>query len=173
MKKYSIVLLSLFFITLAHGQRGFGFDLGLGTSKAPMIAVKYYLDKNAASIGGSFQVFNDALGKKQDLVQGSTAIGDGYYYYSFDIGYTRVLSENFSIAGEVSIGTKKHYQNLRDDSAPSGGYHRILSTESVFGGGGFIFYNINETFGIFAGYNSLREATFGLEFRFLSEKLPY
>jgi hypothetical protein len=170
MKKYLILIPSIFFVLLASAQRGFGFDLGMSTSKAPMIAIKYYLDKNAASIGFSYQVFNDALGKEQDLKPGTTAIGDGDYFYSFDIGYTRVLSEKFSIAGEVSIGTRKHYQNLRDDNAPSGGYHRILKTESVIGGGGFVFYNINETFGIFAGYNSLREGTFGVEIRFFHEK---
>lgn len=170
MKKYSVLISFIFFVLLASAQRGFSFDLGMATSKAPMLAVKYYIDKNAPSIGFSYQVFNDALGKSQTLVPGDSAIGDGNYFYSFDIGYTRVLSEKFSIAGEVSIGTRKNYQNIRDDSAPSGGYHRITTTESVIGGGGFVFYNVNETFGIFAGYNSLREGTFGLEVRFFHEK---
>ena len=170
MKKYLVLIPSIFFVLVASAQRGFALDLGMGTSKAPMLAVKYYIDKNAPSIGFSYQVFNDALGKKQDLVPGDSAIGDGNYFYSFDIGYTRVLNEKFSIGGEVSIGTRQHYQNLRDDSAPSGGYHRYLTTESVIGGGGFLFYNINQTFGIFAGYNSLREGTFGLEVRFFQEK---
>ena len=66
MKKYSILLLALFFVMIATSQNGFGLDVGIGTSKAPMIAVKYYFDKNAASIGASYQVFNDALGKKKD-----------------------------------------------------------------------------------------------------------
>jgi hypothetical protein len=170
MKKYLVSIPSIFFVLLTSAQRGFGFDVGMATSKAPMLAVKYYIDKNAPSIGFSYQVFNDALGKEHDLTTGSTAIGDGEYFYSFDIGYTRVLSEKFSLAGEVSFGTKKHYQNLRDDNSTSGGYHRILKTESVVGGGGFLFYNINQTFGIFAGYNSLREGTFGLEVRFIHEK---
>jgi hypothetical protein len=170
MKKYLVLLLLFFFVSFVHAQNGFGFNVGMSTSKAPMIAVKYYIDKNAPSMGFSYQVFNDALGKNQDFVPGDSAIGDGYYFYSFDIGYTRVLSEKFSIGGEVSFGTKKHFQNLRDDSAPSGGYHRILTTESVIGGGGFIFYNINEMFGIFGGYNSLREGTFGLEVRLFHEK---
>ena len=55
-----------------------------------MIALKYYLDKNAASIGKAYQVFYNSLGKNQDLVIGNTAIGDGEYFYSFDIAYTRV-----------------------------------------------------------------------------------
>jgi hypothetical protein len=170
MKKSLVLIPFIFFVLLSSAQRGFGFDVAMSTSKAPMIAVKYYLDNDAASIGFSYQAFNDALGKEHDYKAGSTAIGDGDYFYSFDIGYTRVLSEKFSVAGEVSIGTKKHYQNLRDDNTSSGGYHRILKTESKIGGGGFVFYNINETFGLFAGYNSLREGTFGLEIRLFHEK---
>jgi len=173
MKKYLILFIVVFVVSLVHAQNGFGFDLGLGTSKTPMLAVKYYINKNAPSVGFSYQIFNDALGKKQELVPGDSAIGDGKYYYSFDIGYTRVISEKFSIGGEVSFGKRKHYQNLREDLAASGAYHRILDTESVVGGGGFILYNINETFGVFAGYNSLREATFGLEVRLSRETQQY
>lgn len=170
MKKYLILFVPIFLVSIVHGQNGFGLDVGMGTSKAPMIAFKYYIDKNAPSIGFSYQVFNDALGQKHDLVPGDSVIGDGDYFYSVDIGYMRVLSENFSIGGEVSIGSRKKYQNIRDDMAASGGYHRINSQKSVFGGGAFILYNVNETFGLFAGYNSLRGGTFGLEIRFFREK---
>src|SRR6476659_4894977 len=173
MKKYLILFIVVFVGSLLHAQNGLGFDLGLGTSKAPMLAVKYYINKNAPSIGFSYQIFNDALGKKQNLVPGDSAIGDGNYFYSFDIGYTRVISEKFSIGGEVSIGTRKYFQNIRDDMAAAGAYHRITSTKSIIGGGGFILYNINETFGIFGGYNSLREGTFGLEVRLFHETQEY
>ena len=165
MKKYSVLVPLILIGSLASAQNGFGFDLGMSTSKTPMLTAKYYIDKNAPSIGFSYQIFNDALGKKQNLNPGDTAIGDGDYYYSFDIGYTRVLSEKISIGAELSVGRRKYYQNLRDDNAPQGGYHRILSSKSVVGGGGFLYYNINEMFGLFAGYNSLREGTFGLEIR--------
>jgi hypothetical protein len=165
MKKYLVLVSFIFVGLLVSAQNGFGFDLGMSTSKTPMLAVKYYIDKNAPSIGFSYQIFNDALGKKQNYIPGDTAIGDGDYYYSFDIGYTRVISDKISIGAELSVGTRKYYQNLRDDNSAAGGYHRILSTKSVVGGGGFLYYNINEMFGLFAGYNSLREGTFGLEIR--------
>ena len=170
MKKYFVVLPSILFVMLASAQKGFGFDLGISTSKAPMLAVKYYIDKNAPSVGFSYQVFNDALGKKQDLVPGDSAIGNGDYFYSVDIGYTRVLSEKFSIQGEISFGKKTSYQNVRDDNSAAGGYHRITKKESVVGGGGLLFFNLNETFSLFAGYNSLREGTFGLEVRLFKEQ---
>jgi len=94
MKKYFVLLFVLFFVMIVKSQNGFGIDVGIGTSKAPMIAAKYYFDKNAASIGATYQIFNDALGKKHDLIPGTTAIGDGDYFFSIDVGYTRVLTEN-------------------------------------------------------------------------------
>lgn len=170
MKKYLVLVPSVFFVLLTSAQRGFGFDVGIGTSKAPMLAVKYYFDKNAASVGATYQIFNDALGKNEDYKPGTTAIGDGDYFYSIDLGYTRILNESFSISGDVSIGKKKYYQNLRDDSSPQGGYHRILKEKSQVGGGAYLYYNFNTNVGLFAGYNSMRGGTFGVEFRLVKEK---
>jgi|GEM_PF-1386067 len=170
--KKSFTLLSLFFLTaLSYGQRGFGFDAGFSTSKAPMVAIKYFIDKNAASIGMSFQVFNDALGKKEDdVIPGTIAIGDGHYFNSIDVGYTRILSENFAISGEISFASKKYYQNLSDNSFSQGGYHRIYKTESQVNAGAFLFYYFSDAFGMFVGYNTIRQASIGVEFRFLKPK---
>jgi hypothetical protein len=170
MKKYLVLVPFIFFVSLASAQRGFGFDVGISTSKAPMIAVKYFLDKNAAFIGATYQIFNDALGKKMEFIPGTPAIGDGDYFYAVDVGYTRILSEKVSISGELSFGKKKYFQNLSDDNFSAGGYHTIYKTESTVGGGAYLTYNFNETFGVFGGYNSLREATFGLEIRLLHEE---
>jgi len=173
MKKYLILFLSTFFASIIYAQNGFGFDVGIGTSKAPMIAAKYYFEKNAVSIGGSYTLFNNALGEKKDQInQGDHPIGDGQTFYTIDIGYTRVLSEKFSVEGELSIGRTRYYQNISDDNSSSGAYHVFgwKDSESIVGGGALLFYNINETFGIFAGYNSLREGTFGLEVRLFHEK---
>jgi len=171
MKFFFTLLLLIFLTALSYGQRGFGFDAGFSTSKAPMVAVKYFVEKNAASIGMSYQVFNDALGKKEDdFIPGTTVIGDGHYFYSIDIGYTRILSENFAVSGEISFASKKYYQNLSDYSFSQGGYHRIYKTESEVDVGAFLFYYFSDTFGMFGGYNSIRQASIGVEFRFLKPK---
>jgi hypothetical protein len=170
MKKYLIVSFILSLAIGVSGQSGFGFDVGVGSSKAPMIAVKYYFEKNAISLGGSYTVFNNALGKEKELIPGDPAIGDGWVFYTIDIGYTRVLNEKFSIEGEISFGKKKHYQNISNNDFSSGGYHRFIDEKSIAGGGGLLFYNINQTVGLFAGYNSIREGTFGVEIRFFHEK---
>src|SRR5213076_2123158 len=111
MKRYLALTVLIFMTMVCYGQRGFGFDLGFSSSKAPMLDVKYFLDKNAASIGVTYQFFNDALGSKEDaIIPGTTAIGDGDYFYSIDIGYTRILSEHFSGSAEVSFATRRYYQ---------------------------------------------------------------
>jgi hypothetical protein len=170
--KKSFTLLPLIFLTaLSYGQRGFGFDAGFSTSKAPMVALKYFIDKNAASIGASYQVFNDALGKKEDeILQNDFAIGNGDFFYSIDVGYTRLLSEKFSVSGEVSFVKRKYYRNLSNNSFPVGGYHIIYDTKSEVDFGGFVTYYFNDLVGIFVGYNSIRHASIGVEFRFLKPK---
>jgi hypothetical protein len=170
MKKYLVLVPSIFFVLLASAQKGFGFDVGISTSKAPLVAVKYFFDKNAVSLGATYQIFNDALGKKNDYIPGTPAIGDGDYFFSVDVGYTRVLNENFSVSGDVSIGQKKYYQNLSDDNFSQGGYHYIYKTKSQVGGGAYVTYNFNINFGLFAGYNSMRGGTFGLEVRLFKDQ---
>ena len=167
MKKYLALATVIFLVIFSNAQKGFGFDLGIATSKAPMFDVKYFLNENAFSIGLSYQVFNDALGKKRDLIPGTNAIGDGDYFLTVDIGYTRILSEKFSVSGEVSIGSRKYYQNISDNDFPKGGYHRITNTKSIVGVGGIITYNANNTVGFFAGYNSIREAAAGVQIKFV------
>ena len=156
---------------IAKSQKGFGLDVGIGTSKAPMIAVKYFFDKNAVSIGGSYQIFNDALGKKTEgMVPGTIGIDDGDFFYSLDFGYTRVITEKFFISADVSIGKRKFFYNFSDDNLSAGGYHYFHKIISEGGVGAYLTYNFSESFGMFAGYNTMREGTFGLEFRFLHEK---
>lgn len=173
MKKYCVFVPAVFCVLLASAQNGFAIDVGIGTSKAPMIAAKYYFEKNAVSVGASYTLFNNALGEKKDkITQGDKVVGDGQTFYTIDIGYTRVISEKFYIEGELSIGQKKYYQNISDDNSSSGAYHVFgyKDPKSIIGGGGLLFFNISEVFGLFAGYNSIREGTFGVEFRFIQQK---
>ena len=168
MKRVLVLTVVIFFVTFSFGQQGFGFGAGFSTSKAPLINFKYFFGQNAVSLGASYQVFNDALSKKEDsFLPNAVVIGDGDYFYSIDVGYTRMISDNFSISGEISFGKKKFYQNVTDDSFSQGGYHVIYKTESKIGAGVFATYYFNETFGIFAGYNSLRQASIGIDVRFV------
>ena len=75
MKKYLVLATVIFLVIFSNAQKGFGFDLGIATSKAPMFDVKYFLNENAFSIGLSYQVFNDALGKKGTLYRVRIQLG--------------------------------------------------------------------------------------------------
>lgn len=171
MKKYLGSTALIFMTVISYGQRGFGFDLGFSSTKAPMLDVKYFIDKNAASIGVTYQFYNNALGSKEDAIApGTYAIGDGDYFYSIDIGYTRILSEHFSGSAEVSFATRRYYQNLSDNSFSEGGYHIIYKTKSEVGIGGIVTYNFNDMVGIFGGYNTVRHAFFGVQLKFVKYK---
>jgi hypothetical protein len=169
MKRILLLSIIIFFATsLTHAQKGFGVGVGMSTSKAPMIAVKYFVNKNAGSIGFSYKLFNNAQGKNHDITPNSHAITDGWLFYTVDVGYTRILNENFSISGEVSIGKKRRYQNLTDENTNEQ-YHRFLKPydKNIVGGGLLLIYNLTDNFGLFAGYNSIREGTLGVQLRFL------
>ncbi len=167
MKKALLLLIIIFSATfLTQAQRGFGFNVGMSTSKAPMFAVKYFVGKNAGSIGFSYQVFNDALGPRKD-VQGIQGTDVGDYFYSVDVGYTRVLNDQFSVAGEISLAKKMFYINWSDNNYSSGGYHSVNKTKTLVGAGAFLIYKLTDNFGFIAGYNSIREGTFGLQLKFV------
>jgi len=165
MKKLLLSVIVIFCAVFLFGQNGFGIDVGFSTSKAFMVAGKYFVGPNGFSLGASYQS-NHELGKKLAAKLNDDIIGNGNYFYTADVGYTRILNEQFSIEGEVSIGVKKYYTNYRDNNSSSGAYHVINKTKAAGGGGAILVYHFNEIFGVFAGYNSLREGSLGLQIRF-------
>jgi hypothetical protein len=167
MRKFLLLSAIIFFATCSNGQRGFGFDVGFSTSKSPMAAIKYYLDDNAFSLGFTYQLFNNALGDKVNKTTSTFIIGHGNYFFTADAGYTRVLNENFSVGGEISVGEKKYYHNYSDNSYSEGGYHVVYKTKTVFGIGGIVIYNISDNFGVFADLNSIRQAAIGIQLKFV------
>ena len=46
----------------------------------------------------------------------------------------------------------------------------VDKSESLFGIGGLVTYYLNENFGIFAGYNSIRAVGLGLQIKLLTQK---
>ena len=166
MNKYLLLLTFVLPALLSFGQSGLGFDLGFGTSKSGMLAGKYYYDEhNAFSVGFSYQS-NHELGKRNSKQAGDTIIGNGHYFYSVDLGYTRIFDDQFSLEGEISTGPKKYYTNFRDNNLSAGGFHVIDKSKFQVGLGALFIYHFNEIFGLYGGYNTIRQATFGLQVRF-------
>lgn len=172
MKKILTFLTFVFFLNFTYGQTGFGFDIGFATSKSALFDIKYFKNKNAFSLGLTYQ-FNDTKGKKvteQLSNYGRTVDGTGNYFYTVDFGYTRILTDKFSLTGELSVGGRNLYTNYIDNRFTDGGYYMVDKSESLFGIGGLVTYYLNQNFGVFAGYNSIRSVAIGLQIKLLSQK---
>ena len=105
------------------------------------------------------------------MIPGATAIGDGDYFYSFDIGYTRVIMRKFFYFRGGIHWKRKHYQNFRDDNLLQAGIIEFMKTISEVGGGGISHFIISvEILAYLPVTIPLREGTFGLELRFFHEK---
>ena len=161
----------LFFITggagIASAQSGFGVDVGYASSHAVNMNLKYYRGQHIVSAGGTFQ-FSDARGKKvkdQRTGFGRTVIGHGDYFYTADVGYSYRLRQRFSVGGELSFGERNYYTEYSDNRFSGGGYHMIDRSRFVFGAGVLAAYDIDDMFAVFAGYNTIRSVSAGLQIR--------
>lgn len=166
MKKYLLLLPALFLMSLLKAQTGLGFNVGYATSKAPMVSIEYFMDENSLFLGLSYQL-NDALGKKVTNTTTDVVIGNGDFFFIGSAGYARTISDKVALRGELSFGQRSYYTNYTNNNYSSGGYHRILQTKAVFGGGAYIVYSINGVVGAFVGYNSISELGFGVQFKFI------
>ena len=163
----------LFLITggtgIANGQSGFGVDVGYASSHAVNMNLKYYRGHHVFSAGGTFQ-FSDARGKKvkeQRTGFGRTVTGHGDHFYTADLGYSYRLRQRFSVGGEFSFGERSYYTEYSDNRFSGGGYHMIDRSRFVFGAGVMAAYDIDDMFGVYAGYNTVRSVSVGLQIRFV------
>ncbi|MDX1640128.1 MAG: hypothetical protein R3220_00425 [Balneolaceae bacterium] len=165
MKSKLILLLFTICIFIAKetSAQSWRMSIGYGTSSA-IHADFFKKDMNSFHIGGSYQ-FADTRGK---LVQerkanyGREIDGTGQYFWGVDLGYGRFLTEKISINGEVSVGSQNDFTNYLDGHFNGGGYHLVNSSEIVAGIGANVGFVASEYFSFFGGYNTLRNATFGI-----------
>jgi hypothetical protein len=168
-KLISMLVIILFVNYSGNAQSGFGIDVGYATSNAVNMNLKYYRDQHVFAAGGTFQ-FNDARGKKvkdQRSGFGRTVSGTGDFFYTADIGYSYRMKNRFSIGGELSFGTRNYYTEYSDNRFTGGGYHMVHRSRFLFGAGVLTAYEIDDMFGIFAGYNTVRAVSAGLQIRFI------
>ncbi|SFS83499.1 hypothetical protein [Sphingobacterium wenxiniae] len=171
MKKIFIIFLAIFVLIMdLYSQSGFGVDIGGASSKSYLLNLKYFKNKNHFSIGVTREL-NDTNGKKvshQLTNYGREVIGNGEYFSTVDFSFGRFFTKKLSISTEVSLGKTNHYTNYRDNRFNNGGYYMVNSTSSLFGFGGYCTYTLNKAFGLFAGYNSIRKISGGLELRLIN-----
>ncbi len=168
--KQGFVLIVLLFVTCTClAQSGFGVDVGYASSNAVNMNLKYYKGRHIFSAGGTYQ-FTGAMGKKvkeQSTGFGRTVRGQGDYFYTADLGYAFKLKPRFSIGGELSLGERSDYTEYADNRFSGGGYHMITRSRFIFGAGVIAAYDIDQLFGVFAGFNTVRSFSVGLQIRFI------
>jgi hypothetical protein len=62
MIKNLLIIIALLSSINLKAQQSFGFGIGMATTNSMLLDVKYYLNKNAFSIGYTYE-FNDSNGK--------------------------------------------------------------------------------------------------------------
>lgn len=85
---------------------------------------------------------------------------------SFDIGYSRKITDKLSIKGVFSIGRKTPYIAYWDDRFKGCGYYLTDNSQSKIGGGGSLLYLLSNHFGVSAGYNTIKEGEAGIFVKF-------
>lgn len=89
----------------------------------------------------------------------------GYSLRTYDIGYSRFLTERINIKMDLSIGSKTHYTNYSEEGEEGRiHYSYVHSNRFVIGGGIYLGYCITRLIEVYAGYSSLREAGGGIRF---------
>jgi hypothetical protein len=70
------------------------------------------------------------------------------------------------LSGEVSLGGKRNYTEYHDNRFSGGGYHMMNGTRFTAGVGITAGYDVDQMFGVFAGYNTIRSLNLGLQMKF-------
>jgi hypothetical protein len=162
MKKL-IILLDFIVLAQYCFSQSVAIDIGFATTKSAFASVIYQENKDAFSVGFSYQ-FNNATGKKvsKQLPNYGTAVkGTGDYFYTVDIGYARTVSTRLYVGVELSIGQRRDYTNYTDERFSAKGYHMVRNKEFLIGPGARLGFNLTRNISIFATFNTIRKAGFG------------
>jgi hypothetical protein len=162
--KRQLLIFALTCLTSWSSAQKIGLGVAYATSNA--LAVDFLLrqENNLFRLGGSLQ-FSDRRGKEvenQLSNYGQTIDGTGEYFLTIDLGYGRVVKDNWTIDTELSIGSNRHYTNYIDHRFNGDGYHIVTNKESIVGFGGNIGYIMKDHWNFFTGFNSVRKLQFGI-----------
>lgn len=160
-----------FFISINIGYtKQIGFGVGYCSENAILLNLNYKNDLQIYSFGYNIQS-SDTRGKlvsEQKSNYGKTIDGNGSYFWTIDVGIGYYLTKIISIQAELSIGSLEDYTNYMDRRFKDNGYHMIDNSETIIGIGALIGYDFSKNIRAYAGYNSLKRISFGLQY-FLSK----
>ncbi|HYX05909.1 MAG TPA: hypothetical protein VE912_04170 [Bacteroidales bacterium] len=173
MRKIYITFFLTLILTLS-GTSAFSQNLGLGvgfsSEKAALLEFSFKNKLQIYSLGFSYQ-FTDTRGKlvsEQKSNYGRTKDGTGTFFWTIDAGAGYYLTQKFSLKAEISVGATNDYTNYIDHRFNGDGYHIIDKSKIIAGIGGLAGYDLSQSVTAFAGYNSIRNITFGIQFNFSS-----
>jgi len=92
---------------------------------------------------------------------GLTTDGSGNYFFSFDVGYGKIIKNRFLIDGELSFGGTYYFTNYIDRRFTGDGYHIITSSDTGIGVGLNAGYLITKNINVFTGFNTIRKFQLG------------
>ncbi len=159
----------LFFLTLmalavsCHAQV-YGVSISYSSGKAFGGDLFYGKNDSRFHLGLSHQ-FN---GQKNEVVEeresnyGLTKIEDGDFFWSIDLGYSRIIADKWTLHTELSIGRKKSFTSYEDSRFSDGGYSLITDSETKVGGGLNVGYLVGRNIETFIGYHSMKKINFGI-----------
>lgn len=142
---------------------GFGFAYAPST-KYMNFEIIYGKEVNNYKVGMSFKP-GSPRGKavsNQLSNYGRTTDGSGSYFFTFDLGYGKIVKERILLDGELSFGGTFYYTNYLDGRFNGGGYHIITDSKTGIGIGLNTGYIVSKNISVFSGYNTLRGLQFGI-----------
>lgn len=147
---------------------GLGAGLAVYFSKSLDLDLHYKRNQNLFHVG-FYRQFNGQKGqtKTERLSNyGLAASGDGTFYSGVNLGYSRLFRDKFGIGVTVSIGSKNHFINYKDNRFNAGYYNLVFRKESAVGFGLNLRHFATKTTSVLAGYNTILGAQLGVAFTF-------
>ncbi|WP_242206494.1 hypothetical protein [Aestuariivivens insulae] len=159
MKKNIVVFIAILLIIECQGQEGI--SLSQSTNNTFIIDIFARGDNNRLHFGYSHQ-FNGQKGKvEKTKLDGSTETEKGKYFWTCDLGYSRIFFNHIAVHSELSIGGSKKFTNFKDERDYIDDYSVITSRNLAVGIGLKLGYSFKFGFEPFIGFNTLKKVDIG------------
>ncbi len=165
MKKCLLIILIL---SPSLNAQDLGITFGGATSSSLFLDLFYKKNSDSFHIGFSGEL-SDTKGElvsEQKPNYGRTENGSGTYFFTIDLTYGYHFKNRVSTYAELSIGSDNDYTNYIDGRFKEGGYYLITNREPILGIGGYVGYSFTENIGGIVGFNTIRKASFGIQFSY-------
>ena len=168
MKTTIVCVLIMLASSTAIWAQKFGITFAYSTENVLSVDFFRALEKNRFHFGVAYQSGGQlsTVVEEREANYGLTEIDDGKFFWSIDLGYSRVFLGGVSINPEFSFGTEKQFTNYRDNRFKDNGYSLVTDKGNVVGLGLNLGYKIGSMLEPILGYHTMKGANFGLRVAF-------